>query len=218
MLHAIVSGHDFNHEMQNAIAIMDSTFEQLGIPQLKGCTSVEFNPKFTRRAGDAKLTRFGIWERQPTGGDKWVMKNKGRIRLGMKYFSVASEKDKMQTVVHEACHIANDYLFNENAYWRNNEYCVEQERATKGHGPGWAKLMGKMGIPADRFHCMNTLQFRTYFKYSCPCGEWSFHFTAQRAGRQKNGTSQYCCPKCKTYCSPRNFVRVDGAELTYGKI
>lgn len=218
MLHEIISGHDFNQEMHEAIAIMDSTFEQLGVPQLKSCTSIEFNPRFIKRAGDAKLRYFGTWERQATGGDKWVNKASGKIRLGTKYFSVASEKDKMQTVVHEACHIANNYLFHTNNVWRNFEYDIKQERATEGHGPGWAKLMAKMGVPADRFHCMNTMQFKTYFKYNCPCGKWSFHFTAQRAGRQKNGTSHYCCPKCHKYCSPKLFVKVEGAELTYGQV
>jgi predicted SprT family Zn-dependent metalloprotease len=213
MLHEIVSGHDFNEEMHNAIAIMDSTFEQLGVPQLKGLTHIEFNPRFTRRAGDAKLSRRGMWE-----GNIWVNKHSGKIRLGTKYFSVASDEDKMQTVVHEACHIANDYMFHTNTQWRNVEYDIKQERATDGHGPGWAKLMGRMGLPANRFHCMNVVQFKTYFHYSCPCGEWKFNFTTQRAGRQINGTNSYCCPKCKAYCSPSRFVKIDGAELTYGKV
>lgn len=210
MLHQIVSGHDFNKEMTEVVTIMDSTFEQLGVSALKSCTTIEFNHRFQRRAGDAKLTRRYL------GNSSYV--TTGKIRLGTKYFSVASEKDKMQTVVHEACHIANHYLYYEDSDWRQFHYDVKQERATDGHGPSWITLMNRMNVPAERFHCMDTVQFKTYFKYSCPCEQWSFNFTAQRAGRQRNGTSMYVCPKCRKYVSPDRLIKIDGAELTYGTV
>src|SRR5215207_1421336 len=86
---------DFTKYLIEAQAVIDLTFDQLDVPHLKGTTVIELNNRFLRKAADAKYNRF---------------KERGRIRIGTKYLTLASEEDRIRTFVHEAAHIADGYL------------------------------------------------------------------------------------------------------------
>lgn len=204
MLREYLADLDLNKEMENAKVIVESTFEQLGLKELVTLTTIEFNSKFTCTAGDARLLK------------KYTTYS-GRIRLGSKYFGVASEKDKMETVIHEACHIANKYLYFVDSDWRQFHYNPIAEKKTKGHGPSWVTLMQRMQIPANRFHCTNVTQFKSYYLYTCPQCTYEWKLTSNIGTRIKNGTRGAMC-KCKKYFNPNLFRKVSGADLTYGTV
>lgn len=211
----LFSDFDSNKAEQEAKAIMQLTFEQLGLPELHKVTAIEFNNRFQNRAGDAKLTQGYHYDNvTKTGGfNRYV----GKIRLSSKYFAVVSEAEKMETVVHEACHIANNYLRYTDANWRNNVYDFKQEKQTEGHGPGWAQLMKKVGYTPNRFHCTNVVQFKSYYAWKCKRCDKSGMVSAQLGGRWINNGQVRQCPdkKCLGRIFSSDLVKVNGADLVY---
>lgn len=222
MLKQVLSEFDFNKAREEARVVAAVVFEQLKLPELINLTSIEFNNRFTNRAGDANLSKSVRWNGILSGAQKDIYK--GKIRLGSKYFTVASEEDKMETVVHEACHIANKYLFYTSNQWRNVEYQATLERKTKGHGPGWEKLMRKVGYEPNRYHCMPTGQFKNFYLYNCPRCNKQWKMTIHMGNRIKNGDRGAICnnekdgQKCNFIFRGSLFRKVSGAELTYGSV
>lgn len=205
MLREVLTQHDFNKEMEEARAIMESTFEQLGVPNLSNMTQIEFNRKFITTAGDAALRK------------SYHPVYKGKIRLSTRYFATASEKNKLETVVHEACHIANKYLYYVDSDWRQFHYDYKAEKQTKGHGPGWISLMQRMKVPANRYHCENVTQFKTYYLYVCPTCNFEWKLTSNMGSRILNGTRGAMC-KCKDSFKVSRMKKIDGSEAIYGKV
>jgi len=210
--------NDFNpiKEEQDAKAIVQLTFEQLGLPDLHKVTAIEFNNRFQNRAGDAKLTQgYNYDSVTKTGGfNRYV----GKIRLSSKYFAVVSEAEKMETIVHEACHIANDYLRYTNADWRNNVYNFKQEKQTDGHGPGWERLMNNLGYKANRYHCTSVVQFKSYYAWKCKNCDKTGMVSAQLGGRMINQGQVRLCPnhkKCGGRIFPGELIKVSGADIAY---
>lgn len=201
---------------QEANAIVQLTFEQLGLPELHKFTKIEFSNRFQNKAGDAILKQGYKWDGvTKTGGFHHY---EGKIRLSSKYFAVVSEEEKLETVVHEACHIANNYLKYTNVDWKLNVYNYQQEKQTEGHGPGWTRLMKQVGYAdANRYHCTNTTQFKNYYRWICSkCGKNGL-ITAQLGGRMiKNGQVRLCTDKeCRGRVLPNDLKKVSGADLVY---
>lgn len=216
MIKQLLQEFDFNKAKEEARAITEMVFEQLSLAHLNKITHIEFNNRFTNRAGDAKVEKTSKWNGVPGGG--FTDSYKGKIRLGSKYFAVASEKDRIETIVHEACHIANKYLFYTDADWRLNVYNFEQEKATEGHGPGWQQLMQKVGYEPSRFHCMPTSQFKNYYLYKCPkCGK-DWKMTIHFGNKLLHGDKGAICNNkdCNTWFKLGLMRRVNGSELVYG--
>lgn len=67
-----------------------------GVPTLVHKIDFEFNASFTSRLGDAK------WDRK---------RKRGRIRLSTPLWERASEKDRYETVIHEACHVIVGFVY-----------------------------------------------------------------------------------------------------------
>lgn len=80
---------------------------------------VGWNPRFTSRMGDAR------WD---------FAEKRGLIRLSMQLWPVASDEERRETVIHEACHIIADAK-------------TEQRQH---HGPVWIEMMQRCGYPAAR--------------------------------------------------------------------
>jgi predicted SprT family Zn-dependent metalloprotease len=168
-------------ETEHARGVIQLTFDQLGYSHLDKITRLEWNNRFVNRAGDATVT---------------ATKTKdliGKIRLGIKYFAIADENNKLETLVHEACHIVDQYKW----------HIEGGNRKFDGHGQIWKDLMRQVGYPdASPFHCVNTSAFKSYYVFNCPrCGS-SGRLTAQMGGRIINGTSSRICRNCKLLIMP----------------
>jgi SprT protein len=70
--------------------------ERNGVSELAQVILVEWNPRFTRRLGDAAYSSTTF---------------RARIRLSLPLWPRTSEKDRRETVIHETCHIIVGYRF-----------------------------------------------------------------------------------------------------------
>lgn len=123
-------------------------------------------------------------------------KPKGVISLSKEWFNILPEFEKINTVIHEVCHIITDAELS-----RPNKlnasgwaYAIRENRLTKGHGSVWAGYMDKCGLPPTSCY-RGGLNAATYINGYCACKTW--RLTKQRAGRIRNCTNSYFCPKCK---------------------
>ncbi|MEN6368020.1 MAG: SprT-like domain-containing protein [Thermoguttaceae bacterium] len=107
-----------------------STPSQLGpiclskndVPELAQAIVIEWNPRFTRRLGDAIFN--------PTTFQS-------KIRLAIPLWPRASFQDKRETVVHEACHLI--------VWYKLGQFI-------KPHGPEWRQAMENCGVQPLRTH------------------------------------------------------------------
>src|SRR6185436_3239730 len=88
--------------------------EANGVPEIIPRISVQFNPRFTNRMGDALFNGT-------------IM----RIRLSTPLWGRASDEQKRETVIHEACHIIARY---------------KHGLDIRPHGYHWISCMKKAGI------------------------------------------------------------------------
>ncbi len=65
-----------------------------GVSEFGQVIVVEFNPRFTRKMGDATYNPYTF---------------RARVRLSVPLWSRASDQDKRQTVIHETCHCVVAY-------------------------------------------------------------------------------------------------------------
>lgn len=120
---------------------IDFACEQNGVRQLSDSIMVEWNSRFTRRLGDAVYFRS-------TG--------LGRIRLSIPLWPRASDQDRRETVIHEACHVIVGYKF-----------CNAPH-----HGAEWKAAMRACGIKPSRTHEIDrtdlTRKKRLFVVLDCP--------------------------------------------------
>jgi SprT protein len=95
---------------------------QNGLPELAQAIIIEWNRRFTRRLGDAVFNPITY---------------QSRIRLSIPLWPRASSQDRMETVVHEACHII---------VWHKFDLFVAP------HGPEWRQAMKNCGVEPLRTH------------------------------------------------------------------
>ena len=192
-----------------AYAIAELVLDQLKVPELKDKISIEWNNKFVSKAGDARLNKTPIYDHAnmlgfgPTLVD-W--KYGGRIRLGTKYFAIASEADKTETIVHEVCHIVSSY------HW-NTIDCLKKYKY-ESHGFEWKAYMRAAGYPnAQACHAVDMRGFKTYYKYLClKCGKTG-RLTAQMGGRMIKSGQARMCPVCKAHITSIHLTKFSGSEL-----
>lgn len=121
---------------------------------------------------------------------------RGIIALSRDWFKVLPEQEKIDTVIHEVCHIVTDVdLLNSSgrsAYeW---SIAMRENRRKKGHCRLWASYMDKCGLPSRSCY-VGDVKLETLTPGYCLCKEWKL--TKQRAGRIRNGTNSYFCRVCK---------------------
>src|SRR5437879_3730633 len=85
-----------------------------GTPELSGRIRVVWSRRFVARMGDAR------WDRR---------RGAGIIRLSRPLWPKASDEERRETVIHEACHVIADCRFG----------------GRQGHGPRWRQMMGLCG-------------------------------------------------------------------------
>ncbi len=215
-LHTALRNFKPSNELAYAREVIQMTLEQLKLENLLPKITIEFNNRFTNKAGDAKLIKNAVYTKIGDGHFAGTRVSGwdygGRIRLGSKYFAIAPEADKLETIVHETCHIAYNY------YYMTTEY---EQKICKydSHGIGWKGFMERVGYPnANPCHTLDTRQFKNYYKLTCVCGH-NQRITAQMGGRiinSKNKMRWYVCPKCNIRIKAEYLTKFHGSELVYG--
>ncbi len=142
--------------------------ETLGYPNQP--IHVEFNSRFTRRMGDANVV-YGI----------------GIIRLSRKLWDRASEEQKREVIIHEACHVIQ----------RVRD--MERGCRSSAHGEHWKSLMRKCGVRPNRCHTVDRTGLVKTYPVRCSCGVNSVGKTVYR--RLREGTQYRCC-KCNDKIEP----------------
>ena len=95
------------------------------VDELAQVIVVEWNPRFTRRLGDAGYSSTTY---------------RARIRLSIPLWPRASDRDRRETVIHEACHIIVGYRFG---------------FAAAPHGEKWKQAMRNCGVEPLRLHSVD---------------------------------------------------------------
>lgn len=145
--------------------LVNLTFKKLGCPELMGEVAVKFSNRMTSTMGYA-----------------YRKKEKG-IKLSKPLFDKATVEQRVQTIVHEACHIVQFVKFPK----------------SKAHGPEWKSLMRAMKLEPKRCHNVDTTEFKVKkggAVVKCPCRTHTFGAT--RMKRLRAGV-KYHCRKCKNY-------------------
>jgi predicted SprT family Zn-dependent metalloprotease len=202
-----------SHEMKKVQAIAELTLEQLNLKEeLFPKLSILWNNRFTSRAGDAKVFKRPVYSELTTFGRTIVGFNyDGRVRLGTKYFSVSSEEQKLETIIHEVCHVASAYIHLSDPSFKSIKY--------DSHGFHWKELMAKVGYPAaSPYHCTNTRQFKTFYRFKCPRCSHTGHLTAQMGGRIINQTTYKACRGCHLLIQSGSLKKIRGSDLVYQKV
>ncbi len=160
---------------------------------------VEWNPRFTRKMGDAGFN-FNAF--------------RARIRLSIPLWSRASAQDQRQTVIHETCHCIVGY---------------KHGKVRRPHGPEWQEAMRNCGVEPIRTHNVDrtglTRRQRLFVLLDCP-NEHQCRMTVRDYNLAQAGCVLECkrCGLVVTQASPmvedqRSVARTDrtviaGHEVT----
>ena len=126
----------------------------------------EFNLRFTRKLGDATYNHN---------------KKRGLVRLSTPLWQRATEEQRRETVIHEACHVI-----------------VFSRRSTEKHGPKWCEAMLNCGISPERTHHVDRTGLyhrqKRYIVSSCPNAgvDHKCRVSARRLGQLKKGCVLHC--------------------------
>jgi SprT protein len=147
---------------------------------------VEWNPRFTRRLGD------GIYS---------PVTFRARIRLSLPLWPRASEKDRRETVIHEACHCIVGY----------------KHGVVAPHGLEWKAAMRNCGVEPLRHHNVDRTGLarrqRLFILLDCPneglerkCRIRSKEFNLLRQGKW------FVCKVCGLNLSRESAIEEDRRE------
>jgi SprT protein len=135
------------------------------VPELAQAIVIEWNPRFTRRLGDAVFN--------PTTFQS-------KIRLSIPLWPRASIQDRMETVVHETCHII---------VWHKFGLFIA------AHGPEWKQAMRNCGIQPERTHDVDRTGLarrqKRFILLDCP-NEHKCRMTAREFNQIQKGTVMEC--------------------------
>ena len=132
--------------------------------------TVEWNPRFTRRMGDATYNQFSY---------------KARIRLSLPLWPRASEQDRRDTVIHEAAHIIVRYQNPDRFFLAD-------------HGPEWRQAMRNCGVKPLRTHSVDrsglARRQRLFVLLDCPQEgiEHKCRISVREYNRIKRGAEFWC--------------------------
>ena len=147
---------------------------------------VEWNRRFTRRLGDGMYS---------------LVSYRARIRLSVPLWSRASDEDKRETVVHEACHCIVGF---------------KQGYVRRPHGPEWKQAMRNCGVEPLRLHTVDrtglTRRQRRFALLDCPnrgVGH-KCRITVRQFNMLKRGTEFYC-KRCGIHVTKSSPVEEDRA-------
>ena len=99
--------------------------ERNEVSELAQVVVIEWNPRFTRRLGDAGYSSTTF---------------RARIRLSIPLWSRSTEEDRRETVIHETCHLIVGFKFGQ---------------VTAPHGSQWQEAMRNCGLRPTRLHSVD---------------------------------------------------------------
>jgi SprT protein len=138
------------------------------VPELAQVILVEWNSRFTRRLGDAAYNSVTF---------------RARIRLSIPLWPRATDQDRRETVIHEACHIIVGY---------------KHGFAVSAHGPEWKKAMENCSVEPLRLHAVDRTGLarkqRRFILLACPYEgvERKCRCTIRELNRLRCGVEMWC--------------------------
>ena len=159
------------------------------VPELAQVVVVEWNPRFTRRLGDAAYSPI-------TYG--------ARIRLSLPLWPRASEEDRRETVIHETCHII--------AFYKFGGYVVFP------HGPEWKEAMRACGVEPLRTHNVDRTGLarrqRLFIILDCPNEgiERKCRMNAKEHNVLRRG-GEFWCKRCGLHLTRESAVEEDRTTI-----
>ncbi len=159
------------------------------VPELAQVITVEWNRRFTRRLGDALYDPRSF---------------RARIRLSGPLWERASEQDRRETVIHEACHVIVAYKFG----------------SVHPHGQKWRKAMRNCGVEPIRGHNVDrsglARRQRRFILCDCPretkCRVGVRLFNAMRRGGELR------CGKCGLLLDREAVMEEEGTVANSPKV
>jgi SprT protein len=156
-----------------------------GVSELAQVIVVEWNPRFTRRLGDAGY--------RPTT-------YRARIRLSIPLWPRTSERDRRETVIHEACHIIIGYRFG---------------FVAAPHGSEWRLAMRNCGVKPLRLHSVDRTGLarrqRRFILLDCPNEgiERKCRCSAREYNLLRRG-EEFWCQNCGFHLTKESAIEEDG--------
>jgi SprT protein len=142
--------------------------ERNGVPELAQVILVEWNSRFTRRIGDAAYSHVTF---------------RARIRLSLPLWPRASEQDRRETVIHEACHIIIGF---------------KHRFGPAPHGAEWKEAMRACGVEPLRTHEVDRTGLarkqRRFVLLDCPHDgiEHKCRCTIREYNKLRRGVEMWC--------------------------
>jgi len=119
--------------------------------------------------------------------------DEGFIKLSTPLWFKASEEEKRTVVIHEACHVIANYIYNGN----------------QKHNKNWKSCMVKCGLKPIRCHNIDTTELRKKRKgsveFTCACPGKTYVLGSVRVKKWKNG-KRYFCTLCKKTLNTQSEV------------
>ncbi len=149
-----------------------------GVPDLSARIGVLWSGRFIARMGDAR------WDKR---------RGAGLIRLSRPLWPKATDEERRETVIHEACHVIADYRFG----------------GRQGHGPRWVEMMARCGFTRpQRCHSVDREAIqerrerrRVEVRARCGCVDGVVLGPVQ-ARRLRAGTTYRCLKCCQRVALP----------------
>jgi len=111
-----------------------------GCPEVAGRIKLVWSNRMTSSMGIASKKPFNDYY---------------ELKLSVKLFARASEEEKRQTIIHEACHIIDGII----------------NRVKMSHGAGWAACMRRADCKPEVYHSVSNAGLNRRFVYTCACGQ-----------------------------------------------
>jgi SprT protein len=159
--------------------------ERNGVPELSQVILVEWNQRFTRRLGDAAYSPSTF---------------RARIRLSIPLWPRASEEDRRETVIHEACHLIASF----------------KHGFVAAHGHEWRLAMRACGVEPLRTHQVDRTglarRHRRFILLDCPNQglESKCRCSAREYNKLRRGV-EFWCKVCGLHLNSESAVEEDGS-------
>jgi SprT protein len=161
-------------ERNAAYEIVTDVLDICDVSRTNLIVNVEFNNRFTRRLGDARVTQIVPGHYQ------------GTIRLSAPLWMRATATERFETIVHECCHLVQRYTEMSQGLVRSDS-----------HGKFWQNLMKECGVKPTRCHKVDRTGLkRTVRRVRAYCACAQGHMiTKNRRTKMMRGHS-YSCKRC----------------------
>jgi SprT protein len=179
-----VGGHVLWIERQDALAeAVAKTLVQKKIAEVGQVIVVEWNRRFTKRLGDGGYNPVTF---------------QSKIRLSVPLWPRASEQDRRETVIHEACHVIVGF----------------KHGVAAAHGYEWKESMKNCGVEPLRTHSVDRTglirRHRRYILCDCPNEgiEKKCRITAREYNLVRRG-KEYWCKVCGLHLDQNASIEED---------